>query len=115
MCNACPQKVPASTRIRPPTPVRRRVACRSQMASTRQHNKSLVSGIIGALRLCSDKRQVGLHREKIDTEKESRKGTPTRHQNKGWSTTLKGRTRLPNAEGSTSDHGAVQARRSTTQ
>ena len=34
--------------------------CWSQMASTRQHNKSLVSGTIGAFRLRSDKGLVGL-------------------------------------------------------
>ena len=35
--------------------VRRRVVCWSQMASTHQHNKSLVSGTIGAFRPRSDK------------------------------------------------------------
>ena len=34
--------------------------CWSQMASTRQHNKSLVSGTIGAFRLCNDKWLVEL-------------------------------------------------------
>ena len=37
-------------------PVRRRVVCRSQRTSARQHKKSLVSGTVGAFRLCSDKR-----------------------------------------------------------
>ena len=41
-----------------PPPVRRRVVCWSQEASTRQHNKSLVSGTMGAFRLCSDRRLV---------------------------------------------------------
>ena len=34
--------------------------CWSQMASTRQHNKSLISGTIGAFRLYSDKWLVEL-------------------------------------------------------
>ena len=37
-------------------PVRRRAACWSQRASTQWHKKILVSGTIGAVRLCSDKR-----------------------------------------------------------
>ena len=44
--------------LRPP--VRRRVVCRSQMSSTSQHNKSLVSGTTGAFRRRSDKRLVEL-------------------------------------------------------
>ena len=38
----------------------KRVVCGSQMASTRQHNKSIVSGTIGTFRLCSNKRLVEL-------------------------------------------------------
>ena len=34
--------------------------CWSQMASTRQHNKSVVCGTLGAFRLHSDKRLVEL-------------------------------------------------------
>ena len=37
-------------------PVRRRVACWSKEASTRWHKKSLVSGTMGAFRLCTDER-----------------------------------------------------------
>ena len=37
-------------------PVWRRVVCWSERTSTRQNNKILVSGTIGAFRLCSDKR-----------------------------------------------------------
>ena len=39
-------------RAPPPPPLWRRVVCWSQGASTRQHNKILMSGTIGAFRLC---------------------------------------------------------------
>ena len=57
-CQRLPS-VPSGPSTAPP-PVRRRVVCRSQMASTRQHNKSLVSGTTSAFRLRSDKRLVEL-------------------------------------------------------
>ena len=58
---------------RPPPPVRRCVACRSQRASTRQHNKSLVSsGTTGAFRLRSDQRPVA-----PDPRGHRVKGTPS--------------------------------------
>ena len=46
-----------------PPPVRRRGVCWSQGTSTRQHNKILVSGTIGAFRLCSDNSQFPTYRE----------------------------------------------------
>ena len=52
MC--CPRRRPQAygPPLSPPPPrVRRRVVCRSQRASTRQHKKILVSGTIGAFRL----------------------------------------------------------------
>ena len=49
-------------------PVQRRAVCWSQMAGTRQHNKSLVSGARGAFRLCSDKWLVDWERTQCQAD-----------------------------------------------
>ena len=49
-------------------PVRRREVCWSQMASTRQHNKSLVSGARDAFSLCSDKWLVELELQRTQCQ-----------------------------------------------